>query len=70
MSEAETIEPAMLTKAQAARLCSLSIKSIERFIASGSLPLVKFSERCVRIRRVDLLNFINGKLTIQNGAKV
>ena len=70
MSDDETIEPEMLTKAQAARHCSLSIKSIERFVASGALPLVKFSERCVRIRRVDLRNFINGKLSIQNGVKL
>jgi hypothetical protein len=45
----------------ASRLCSLSTKTIERFVASGSLPLVKFSERCVRIRRVDLIELINQK---------
>ena len=63
-------DDSMMKKSDVAKYLQTSIKSIERFVASGALRCVKFSERCVRIRRADLQDFINRNLTGGNHGKI
>ncbi len=60
---------AVLSKRQAALYCGLSVKTIERFVASGVLPVVRFTARCIRIRKCDLEKLIQERL-IQGGASL
>jgi len=55
----------LLTKSDVAECCDVSVKSVERWINSGSLPALQITERCIRIRRSDLMAFQESKLTIQ-----
>jgi excisionase family DNA binding protein len=48
----------MLKKAVAAALCGVSVRTLERYVASGILPVVRYTKRNVRFRRKDIENFI------------
>jgi len=52
-----TLSPILLTRQDAARLLSVSLRSIDGWIASGAIPVVRKGLRCVRIRYADLLDF-------------
>ena len=51
-----------LTIRQAAERLQVSTKTILRRIDDGSLPCVRLGARTIRIRDVDLNNYINSKL--------
>lgn len=48
----------LLTKAQAAELLTVSEKTLENLIFSGLLPAYRISRNCVRLRRSDVLEYI------------
>ena len=51
-----------LTIKQAAERLQVSTKTISRRIADGSLPCVRLGTRTIRIRDVDLNDYINKRI--------
>lgn len=46
--EPEPVQSELLTKPQAAALLNLSVRTMDRLVARGDIPNVRFSKRCVR----------------------
>jgi len=57
-SFASDTEPLLLTKEDAARRLSISVRQVSRFIADGSLTPVRLGPRLVRFTADDLLTFV------------
>lgn len=49
-----------LTKGQAAEKLGITIRTLDRYIASGKLKAHKLSPRCIRISEQDIIDFVNG----------
>lgn len=47
--------PSLLTQAEAADACAVSVRTIRRWIAAGMLPARRVGPRLVRIDAADLL---------------
>src|SRR3712207_2928666 len=56
----------ILTTFQAARLCGVSHKSIERWIDAGLLPGFRTPGGHRRVHRADLLGFVQSRRTIES----
>jgi excisionase family DNA binding protein len=56
----------LLTRAEVAQYLRVSDRTVSRLIRAGKLPALRIG-RAVRIRHADLLNMLNGKLSISNG---
>jgi excisionase family DNA binding protein len=56
----------LLTRSEVARYLRVSDRTVSRLIRTGQLPALRIG-RAVRIRHADLLNMLNGKLSISNG---
>lgn len=50
-------ERVLLTKSEAADALGVSLSILDRLIRSGQLPAVRFEQRIVRVRAVDLHSF-------------
>lgn len=48
----------ILKKRQAAKILGLSIRTLERLVASEVMPVIRYSARCVRFRRSDIEAYI------------
>ena len=55
----QAILPELLTIRQATALASISRTVMHGFVASGGLPSVKIGKRGIRIRRKDLMDWMN-----------
>ena len=53
-----TQEQLLLTRFEAGRRLSLSLRSIDQLLADGQLPCVRFSRRCVRIPADGLKDYV------------
>lgn len=53
----------LLTRKEAAAQASVSMRTLESWIASGRLRVVRFSSRMVRVRRCDLDAFVRRHLS-------
>jgi excisionase family DNA binding protein len=60
MTEQETPER-LLTVQEAAEILSLSVVQVRRYIADGSLPVIRFGRRAIRIKPSDLERFIEAR---------
>ncbi len=49
--------PILITRPDAAKLLSVNLRSVDKWIADGILPVIRKGRRCVRIRYQDLLEF-------------
>src|SRR5918997_1852569 len=56
----------ILTTFQAARLCGVSHKSIERWIDAGLLPGFRTPGGHRRVHRADLLGFVQSRRTVES----
>ena len=56
----------LLTRAEVARYLRVSDRTVSRLIRAGELPALRIG-RAVRIRQSDLLEMLNGKLSISAG---
>jgi len=48
----------LLTVEEAAEILSLSVVQVRRYITDGSLPVIRFGRRAIRIKPSDLERFI------------
>ncbi|HUY87826.1 MAG TPA: helix-turn-helix domain-containing protein [Pirellulales bacterium] len=55
-------EPVLLTEAEAADAMRVSLSIVDRLIRNGELPVVRFEQRIVRVRTVDLHAFAERRL--------
>jgi excisionase family DNA binding protein len=55
------LQPEMLTKKQAAAVMSLSTRTVDRLVARGDIPHVRFSKRCVRFPAKALVGWIEAR---------
>ncbi len=56
--DASPASPGLLTVRQAAHLTGVSERTLRAWAAGGRLPVVRFSRRCLRIRREALAEFV------------
>jgi len=47
---------ALLTRRELARLCKVSTRTIDNWVAAGRLPVIRHSARCVRFCWREVLN--------------
>ena len=52
----------LITKAEAAQILTVSEKTVEKLIASGMLPAYRISRNCVRLRRSEVLAYVEERL--------
>jgi excisionase family DNA binding protein len=60
----------ILTTFQAAKLCGVSHKSIERWIDAGLLPGFRTPGGHRRVHRADLLGFVQSRRTMESGTRL
>jgi excisionase family DNA binding protein len=58
----ETLDDVLLSYESAAQHCEVSKRTMMRWASEGKIPTVHLSERTVRIRRKDLLAFIESRM--------
>jgi excisionase family DNA binding protein len=63
-SSAAEIEPELLTKAEAAQLLGVSIRSIDNMMRQKRISYVKLTAKMVRFPRREILEHIHEHLTI------
>lgn len=51
----------LMTIDEVAKLTSLSVGTLYHWIGEGRIPFVRFSSRCVRFRRSEILDWIEQK---------
>jgi len=66
--DAGVVEPRLLTKQAAAWALSMKVRSVERLIAAGELPVVRIG-RSVRVRRSDLDAYVDHLPTAGGGVR-
>lgn len=63
-SSAAQIEPELLTKAEAAQLLGVSIRSIDNMMRQHRISFVKLTAKMVRFPRREILQHIREHLTV------
>ena len=53
----------LLTRAEAQKALGIHLRTLDRLIASGELPVVRFGRRITRIRRETLQEFLRARET-------
>jgi len=61
---AQQIEPELLTKAEAAQLLGVSIRSIDNMMRQRRISFVKLTAKMVRFPRREILRHIRENLTV------
>ena len=61
---AAQIEPELLTKAEAAQLLGVSIRTIDNMMRQRRISFVKLTEKMVRFPRREILRHIRENLTV------
>lgn len=52
----------LITKAEAAKLLTVSERTVEKLIATGMLPAYRISRNCIRLRRHEVLEYIDSRM--------
>jgi len=52
-----SLNPIWITRPEAAKLLSVNLRTIDKWIADGTIRPKRMGRRCVRIRYQDLLEF-------------
>lgn len=52
----------IVKKPRAAAILGVGIRTLERYVAAGLIPVIRYSARCVRFRRSDLETFLKRHL--------
>jgi excisionase family DNA binding protein len=64
-TEQTTVEPLLLTSRQAARILSLSERTLFSLVKSGRIPVVQIGERGIRYDPCDLRRWIESAKNIK-----
>jgi len=56
----------LVTKAEAAEYLSVSVRTVERLVAAGQLPLLHI-ERASRLRLVDVEAYVDSLIPVESG---
>ena len=59
----------MLTKQEAADRLAIGLRSLEKYIAAGELPVCRLSARCVRVHVDDLDEFVKARRVVRGSKK-
>lgn len=52
----ETSQPeTLLTRRELAKLCKVSTRTVDNWVSSGKIPLLRISRRCVRFSLADVV---------------
>jgi excisionase family DNA binding protein len=52
-----SLTPLFITRPEAARMLAVNLRTVDAWIANGTLPVIRKGRRCVRIRYADLQEF-------------
>lgn len=52
----------LLTRKQAAHALGISVATLDRIVAAGRLPIVRVTQRSIRIRADDVQQFVNDRV--------
>lgn len=67
MNFANTEESALLTKAEAAEKLRVSVRTVDRYIADGTLSAIRLSARATRITRASLDSLLDAPRIGESG---
>lgn len=56
---------ALLTRRELAKLCKVSTRTVDNWVSSGKLPLIRLSRRCVRFSLPEVIRTLKAE---QEGA--
>lgn len=56
---------ALLTRRELAKLCKVSTRTVDNWVSSGKLPLIRLSRRCVRFSLPEVIKTLKAE---QEGA--
>lgn len=59
--EAEGSPGALLTRRELAKLCKVSTRTVDNWVAAGKLPLLRIGRRCVRFSLPEVLQVLKGE---------
>jgi excisionase family DNA binding protein len=60
-TEVEGAPEALLTRRELAKLCKVSTRTVDNWVSTGKLPLLRIGKRCVRFSLPDVLKTLRNE---------